>query len=332
MSERVALALAGLGDIGLSAHLPALLRNPDVQLTALVDPVPARRDLARLRASVPAYAELAEALEDRAIDGVVLATPPWVTPHLVERVARAGRFVLAEKPVATSAREAARLMNLSATLRKRVQVGLAYRHDPALELLREWIASRRLGAPLLVRAHVYDERRDAADPAHAARIESTLAHGMPVVHEGAHVLDWCRFLLGGEPERVEDAWALRTRPGLSGPNLCGARLAYSDGTVVLAEFGWLTGALPRCELDVLGDRGHVLLDGRTFRLRLDTVDGVEDVDFEPDRVTRCFDRQVRRFVDLITGEWPVPTPDLADGLAALELSERIAWLARESMG
>ncbi|WP_216206077.1 Gfo/Idh/MocA family protein [Amycolatopsis aidingensis] len=332
MSEPVVLALAGLGEIGLSAHLPALLRSPEVRLAALVDPVPARRELARLRADVPVHAELAEVLEDETVQGVVLATPPWVTPRLVEQVARAGRFVLAEKPVATSAREAARLMNLSPALRKRVQVGLAYRHDPALELLREWIASRRLGTPLLVRAHVYDERRDAASPEHAARIEATLAHGMPVVHEGAHVLDWCRFLLGGDPERVEDAWALRTRSGLSSPNLCGARLAYPDGTVVLAEFGWLTDALPRCELDVLGDRGHVLLDAQTFRLRLDAVDGVEDVGFEPDRRTRCFDRQVRRFVELVTGQWPVPTPDLADGLAALELSERIAWLARESMG
>ncbi|OZM73041.1 hypothetical protein CFN78_12510 [Amycolatopsis antarctica] len=322
-----ALALAGLGDIGLHAHLPALLRNPAVRVAGLVDPDPDRRALAA--ANGPAYADLAALLDDRTVHGVVLATPPWVTSELIATVTGTGRFVLAEKPVATSTRAASVLRDLPPAHRRRVQVGLTYRHDPALELLREWIADGVLGEPLLVRAHIHDERRDAALPEHTRRIETTLAHGMPVLHEGAHVFDWLAFLLGGPPLSVEDGWSLRTRRDLAAPNQCGARLRYPRGAVALVEFGWLTGALPRCELSFLGDRGHVLLDGRTFAMELHTADGVERVDFEPDRATRCFDRQLTRFVELVTGVREAPEPDLDDGLGALELSERVAGIAEE---
>lgn len=316
-----AVALVGLGDIALGAHLPALLRNHDVRIAALVDPDAERREAAAAAVGAPSCADLSE-VDD--VDGVVLATPPWVTTGLVVEAARAGKFVLAEKPIATSLAEAKALDALTGSERARVQVGLTYRHDPALELLREWIAEGRLGGPLLVRAHIYDERRDESDPAHAARLEETLRHGMPVVHEGAHVFDWFSFLFGGPPSDIRDGWSIATRQGLAEPNLCGARLDYPQGTVVLAEFGWLTGALPRCEISVLGDRGHVLLDGRTFDLTLDDGRSVEKVAFEPDRATRCFDRQLTRFVELMTGVREKPSPDLADGIAALATSERVA--------
>lgn len=325
----IAIALAGLGDIGLHAHLPALQRNPHVRIAGLVDPDPARRAVAEELRVAPVHAELSAVLGDPDVRAVVLATPPWVTTELVLAVTATGRPVLAEKPVATSVTAAQVLAGLSAERRRLVQVGLTYRHDPALELLRERITTGVLGDPLLVRAHVYDERRDRADTAHADRIERTLEHGMPVLHEGAHVFDWLRYLLGSAPLLVGDAWSVRTRADLPAANLCGARLVYPQGTVALVEFGWLTDAQPRCELSFLGDRGHALLDGTSFRVELHTAGGVEQVDFQPDRTTRCFDRQLERFVELVTGRRSAPEPDLADGIAALELSERIGELARK---
>ncbi|QFU88684.1 Gfo/Idh/MocA family protein [Amycolatopsis sp. YIM 10] len=325
------VALVGLGEIGLGAHLPALLRHEGLRLAAVVDPDPARRALAAEHTAAPAFESLAEVLSDPVLDAVVLATPPWVTPGLVGRVAATGRFVLAEKPIAVSSAAAAPLAKLPAGQRKRVQVGLTYRHDPALAVLREWIDDGRLGDGLLVRAHIYDERRDPDLPEHARRIEATLAHGMPVVHEGAHVFDWFATLFGGPPERLEDSWAVSTRPDLPAANLCGARLTYPGGVTVLAEFGWLTDAQPRCEISVIGDRGHAQLDGFTFDLRLTTSTGVEHVVFDDDRATRCFDLQLARFTELITGVRAVPSPGLADGLAALEISERVAVLAAWSL-
>jgi predicted dehydrogenase len=319
----VNLALVGIGDIAMAAHLPALRRQSRAKLVAVVDPDPTR--VAEV-ADVPGYADLVELPSD--VDGVILATPPWVTTGLIVRAAEAGRFVLAEKPVATSVTAAMPLVELSDELAARVQVGLTYRHDPAMELLRSWISTDQLGSPLLVRAHIYDERRDPTDPAHEERLTATLAHGTPVMHEGSHVFDWLSYLLGGPPEELADAWSVRTSPKLPAANLIGARLRYPDSAMAVVEFGWLTDALPPCELSVLGDRGHAVLDLRTFGLRLDTGGLLDTVDFPGDRVERCFDRQLDRFIDLITGTGD-PTPNLADGLAALETSERVARKAEQ---
>lgn len=322
---RVRVALVGLGEIGVGAHLPALLRDREVDLAVVADVSAPRRELAvkRVPRPVEAVAGLDEVLADTSVPAVVLATPPWVTAELAVRALRAGRYVLAEKPVATSTEAAAVYDTLTTDERRRLQVGLTYRHDPALAELRGWLADGRLGTPLLVRAHIYDERRDPADPEHLARIVATLEHGSPVMHEGSHVFDWLAFLLGGGPVGIDDAWALRTDPGYPSPNLTGARLRYPGAALAMVEFGWLTDALPRCEISVLGPRGHAVLDGFSFRLELSTVAGREVVDFPDDRTTRCFDRQVRRFVELVTGRRVIPEPDLADGLAALALCEQV---------
>ncbi|GAB2682198.1 Gfo/Idh/MocA family protein [Kribbella swartbergensis] len=321
------VALVGLGDIGLGAHLPALLRHDSVEVAALVD------TSAERRAAVPRYGiDVVDDLDGAlalGLDGVVLATPPWATPELTVRCAKEGLFVLAEKPVAVSVEAAAAYDVLSQAQQGRIQIGLTYRHDPGVQRLGQRIADGTLGAPLLVRAHIYDERR-GADEAHTARITATLAHGMPVIHEGAHVFDWLSHLLGGQPEQVEDAWSLGTRPGLPNPNLVGARLRYPGGHVALVEFGWLTEALPRCELSVLGDRGSAVLDVATFELRLATANDERSIvpaASATARMARCFDRQVERFVELCTGLRKSGEPSLYDGIAALRTAERVAEIA-----
>ena len=320
------MALVGLGAIGLDAHLPAILRSARARLIAVVDSSDARRDLAPVDDRVLRLESLAEALAVPGVEVVILATPPWITPDLAVQAARAGHFVLAEKPVAVSTAAASVYDALSDEERRRIQVGLTYRNDPAIEHLRGVISRGELGFPLLVRAHIYDERFDRTDERHTALIESTLEYGSPVIHEGAHVLDWLAHLLGAQP-RLADAWAIGTRAGLAEPNLTGARLDYPDGSQALLEFGWFTEALPRCELTFLGDKGIAVLQGQSFALEITTADGTESIGFPGERGERSFDLQLERVIDLASGRTGSGSPSLDDGRAALELAERIAALA-----
>ncbi len=261
--QPVSIALVGLGDIAMSQHLPALLRSADVRVAAVADPDPDRRAATHRLVPDAALADgLTEVLADPAVAAVVLATPPWVTTDLISEVLAAGRFCLSEKPLAVSSAAAAPLRALPADQEAQLQVGLTYRHDPALGRLREWIVGDVLGAPLLVHADIYDEARSAPGSEHADRILKTLTHGAPAVHEGAHVFDWLAFLLDGPPSAIADAWATATEPGLGAANLGGARLEWGENAQVLVEFGWWTDALPRCELRFLGRRGMAVLDGK----------------------------------------------------------------------
>lgn len=328
----LSVALIGLGDIGQKAHLPAMLRSPDIAVTAVADPVAERRDAVRslITPRTLVASRLDEVLKTDA-DGIVLATPPWATPELAVRALQAGRFVLAEKPVAASVRAGAEYDQLTTDQQRRLQVGLTYRHDPAIARLKSWIGDGVLGSPLLIRAHIYDERRDPSDAEHLERMSRTLGHGTPVVHEGAHVFDWITHMLGPGELSVDDAWALRTDAHLPASNLTGARLTHPNGHCALVEFGWLTDELPPCKITVLGQRGLAVLDVASFRLRLSTATGVEIIESPGDRAARCFDAQLTRFVQLIKGERAKPEPDLADGLAALAIADRVVSAATDGI-
>nr|WP_199702040.1 Gfo/Idh/MocA family oxidoreductase [Jiangella rhizosphaerae] len=312
----------GLGAIGVGAHLPALLRHPGVELTGLVDVDAARRARAAELVSgrLPTFASLDDL---PAVDAVVVATPPWVTPVLARTVLERGGYVLVEKPVATSVEAATSILDLPPELLGRLQVGLTYRHDPAIARLRTWIEQRRLGdGPILVRAHIYDEVRDEADAAHLALIGTTLEHGSPALHEGSHVFDWLSHVLGGDG-RLEDGWAVRTAADLAAPNLVGGRLSYPDGSQALVEFGWFTTALPPCELTFVGDAATVRLDGHTFDLTITGRDGEDVVRFEGERVPRSFDRQLDAFVGGIQSGSRRLSPTWEEGLRALAASEAL---------
>lgn len=321
----VSVVLVGLGDIGLSAHLPAILRHPEFELVGLVDPDPVARAAAADRADgVPTVSQLAELRPAAADAAMVLATPPWVTTELAAELAGAGRFVLAEKPIVVDLESARRLIDLPAAVLARIQLGLTYRHHPTLARLKEWVDAGLLGSPLLVRAHIYDERRDPAAPQHFRRLIGTLDHGSPAVHEGAHLFDWLAFLFGPDIE-VTDGWELRSDPDFPTPNLTGARLALGGGHVALVEFGWLTDALPRCELTLLGQRGLATLNAQSFQLRLTTADHDEIVEPAGDRVAKAFDRQPTAFLELIRGG--VAAPSVEDGLRGLRLAARVAEMS-----
>lgn len=325
-------ALAGLGAIGVGAHLPALMRHPRVDLVALIDPDAQRRERACALATassfpMPAYASLAELKEADDVQAVVLATPPWVTPALAQAALERGWYVLAEKPVGTSVAAAEALLDLPGAAIRRLQVGLTYRHHPAFAQLRTWLNDGVLGeGPVLVRAHIYDEVRDPAAAGHAALIETALRHGTPALHEGSHVFDWLRLILGEEPS-VDDVWSLRTDPQLAAANFVGSRLSYGERAVALVEFGWYTAALPRAELTLTGADAHVHLDLTTFSLVIDRGSSSKTVVFDGDRVELSFDNQLDAFISAIeTGGDLVPS--LHDGIAVLATAETIDRAAR----
>ena len=329
MNGSARLGLVGLGDISLNYHLPALLRSSRVQLGAIADTSELRRTAAFEVLDghdVPILSDAA-GLMSQNLDGIVLATPPWVTPLLAQDALRRGLFVLAEKPVAVSMGEAQKLGKMPEEWSRKYQLGLTYRHDLAIERLRDAVASEEFGrGPLLVRASIYDEALRADDDEHYRRIIDALSHGDPSLHEGAHVFDWIAVILGSGQGKVIDAWSLSTLPGLPSPNIVGVRLTFSGGTVAIVEFGWLVEVLPPAYLEVTGQKAQAHLDLATFDLTITRREGVESLIQERPKMERCFDRQLDLFVDLVLGVRKTPSVGVQDGVDSLVIASQIAEL------
>ena len=326
-NRRIAVALIGLGDIGLGAHLPALLREPRVAVVALADVDERNVERAAGRAPGANSTTAVDAvLADPAIDAVVLATPPWVTSRLAREALEAGKYVLAEKPLAPTLAEAAEVAD-APHARDRLQIGLTYRHHPSVERLRELLLDGALGRPLLVQASVCDERSDPeGDPEGFARRLRSLEHNPPVISDGVHACDRLNYLLGATPTTVA-GWALRSDERYATANANLAILEYDDGTLVRLEVIWLYPVLPPSQFVVTGPRGRAVLDPPTFALSVELADGTtEELPAPGDKTEVCFERQLCRFVDHCLASTP-PVPGLDEALASLELAQRIAAAA-----
>ena len=318
------IGLIGLGDIAVHAHLPAIERELRARLVAVADVDEER--LAGAPPGVRATTDVASVLADPGVDAVVVATPPSATAGLVRSALAAGKWVLAEKPLGLSVAEAAGVQE-AAGAAERLQIGLTYRHHPAVDRLRELIAGGALGRPLLIQAAICDEPADPGrDPRGYARRLRSLERIPPVVSDGVHACDRITYVLGESPVEVT-GWSLRTDSAYATANVNGGILTYADGSVARLEVVWLTPVLPRSQFVVTGPKGLARLDPPTFRLTVELADGTtEELEPPGDKTDICFSLQLERFVDSWrAGRPPVPGLDVA--IASLELAERIAQAA-----
>jgi len=98
-------------------------------------------------------------LRDRTVDAVVIATPSSTHAELVERALDAGKHVLVEKPFTLDPADASRLLAQAREAGVVLLVGHVYEYNPAIERMRELIASQTLG-----QTYYIDSRRTNLGP------------------------------------------------------------------------------------------------------------------------------------------------------------------------
>jgi predicted dehydrogenase len=145
MKAPVSVGIAGYGYWG-----PNLARNfnilPDAELTAVCEPDAGR--LAHLGKNHPhaaGYAEFADMLRHPALDAVVVATPAGTHHALAKAALLAGKHVLVEKPMASSAEECRELIEIATAHRLTLMAGHTYLYSEAVRRILEIIASGDIG-------------------------------------------------------------------------------------------------------------------------------------------------------------------------------------------
>jgi predicted dehydrogenase len=324
-SPPVRIGLIGLGDIAVRAHVPAIDREPGAELVVAADLDPAKLGF-MAENGVRTTADPDAVLQDPTVDAVVLATPAASTAQLARAAIEAGKWVLAEKPLATSSEEAAAFRDLP-DVGRLLQIGLTYRHHPAVDRLRELVAAGTLGRPLFVQASICDEpATPTTDPVAFARRLRSLEQMPPIVSDGVHACDRILYVLGEQPTEVT-GWGVRTDPAFATANINGGTLRFADESLARLDVVWLTPVLPASEFVVTGPYGKATLDPPTFGLTIELGDGTTETVAPPgDKTSVCFGLQLASFVDAVRTGRP-PIPGLAEALASLALAERIARAA-----
>jgi predicted dehydrogenase len=144
-SSTFQVAVAGYGYWG-----PNLVRNfsevPGVRVAAVSDLNPER--LVQVQDRYPAVrttTDYRDLLEDPRVEAVVLATPVSTHFDLALAALDAGKHVLVEKPLASSASQAATLIEVAASRRRVLMVDHTFVYSGAVRKIKEIVDARQLG-------------------------------------------------------------------------------------------------------------------------------------------------------------------------------------------
>lgn len=143
VTERIRVAVAGLGAVAQSVHLPLLARRWDLfEIAAVCDVSEALRDTVGESCGVPArqrYADAGDMVAKSGVDGVLLLTSGSHAPAVLDAL-DSGVPVFCEKPLAYTVAEADELAEAAAG-RPALLLGYMKERDDAVGRLRELLGN-----------------------------------------------------------------------------------------------------------------------------------------------------------------------------------------------
>ena len=194
--SKIRTVVLGLGRSGWRHHCGSIAPHPRFELAGVVDAVPDRLQEAREQYGCETDTDAARLIARLRPELVVVALPSHLHGPMSIMALEAGCHVLVEKPMAVSAAEARRMIDVARRTGRVLTVFQSARVRPAFVKLQEVMADGRIGTPVLVkmRSQTYLRRRDW---------QMLLSRGGGMLpNTGAHFVDQALLLLGGAPEQL----------------------------------------------------------------------------------------------------------------------------------
>ncbi len=194
-SSPVRVAIAGLGRSGWSIHARLLAEQPErFTVVAVQDHLAGRCAEAEQRFGCRSHVEFDDLLADAEVELVVVAVPSHLHAPYAIAALESGRHVVGEKPMATSLKEAERMVAVRDATGRLLSVFQNWRFRPELQKVLAIAGAGELGRLVQVRLvnHGFGRRWDW----------QTLRRfgGGSLNNTGAHLIDAALTLFGpGEP-------------------------------------------------------------------------------------------------------------------------------------
>lgn len=191
---------------------PGIRDSPMTELVGVASREPSKAERAAkelgAKRSFESYEEM---LASGEIDAVYISLPNSLHAEWSIRAAEAGKHVLCEKPLASNATEAEKVVEACEREGVLLMEAFMYRHHPQHAKVRETISSGRIGEPLVVNARlsIYLE------PSDDIRWRGELAGGA-LMDVGCYCINVSRFIFESEPITAKAMWKFDKGRGVDG--------------------------------------------------------------------------------------------------------------------
>jgi predicted dehydrogenase/nucleoside-diphosphate-sugar epimerase len=343
-SGGIRVAIVGCGAVAEKYHMPIIAGHEKAQLSALVDRNGSRaRELAQAY-GVPLVAEDTAPLNASNTDAVILCTPPFHhAPAALELLAK-GIHVLVEKPIATNAADAEKMVQTAKAHQAVLSVAVFRRLLPSLRLLKNAIDSNMLGPPISF--HVQGGAVYGWEAVSLGNMLKAQAGGGVLMDMGPHYFDQLLYLFDGPSQVLE--YGDDSLGGIEANCVAKLRLTHSgspvEGTVEISR----THALPnefvvKCRDGDLvippSDRYRVLIRKKDWHLH-DSVHGSGTAEFSMawdkeretpwlknfrDEIDDWFDAIEHKTQPKLSGESALPVMKLIDDCYSVRQAMSHSW-------
>lgn len=276
------------------------------------------------------FSDYRQLLKKEEVEAVVIATPSFTKPELVNAALESGKNVYCEKPLCVNLDDANKLVRMVEKSGSVFQMGFQRRFDPSLIRAREAVSSRKIGKILLITSRTRDPPGSIAswedDPKLSGGIfNDTCSHDFDII----------RWISGSEFKSVSaigKATQSPNRAGLGNYDTIVVSFELSDGAIGHIDscnhtlYGYDT------RVEIIGTEADVLTSiGNKSECQIlskeTTSNNYSDSYFQ--RFDEAYLVEVADFVDCVQGG-KTPRSGVRDGRIAVEIGIAASKSARES--
>lgn len=238
----------GIGDISRKRVIPAILSEPRSRLHSILTRDPAK---AREYPDAHIYTDLDDALANRGVDAVYVATP--VALHEAQTIAalKRGKHVLCEKPAALDFNAALRMKDAAAESGRLLGVAYYRRFFPQLIEAKRRIAAGEIGVPVLGEANCHGWL-PAAD--RGWLLDPKFSGAGPLYDIACHRIDALNFLFG-DPQRATGLISNVVHP-IGVEDSATVLIDYVSGPRAIVDVRW-NSRVDRDQFRIIGTDGAI---------------------------------------------------------------------------
>ncbi len=255
----IKIALIGCGRIAAN-HFAAFKAHPQaLELVDVCDIDPALLKAAVERTGVTGHATLTGMLKASSADVVALATPSGLHPQQAIEIAKAGRHVITEKPMATRWRDGLAMVEACDRAGVRLFVVKQNRRNATLQLLRRAVSAERFGRIYMVTVNVFWQRPQSYYDSAAWR-GTWEFDGGAFMNQASHYIDLLDWLVG--PVESVQAYTATLARDIEVEDTGVMALRWRSGALGSVNVTMLT--FPKNmegSITILGEKGSVRIGG-----------------------------------------------------------------------
>ncbi len=340
------VGIIGVGGIAFGKHMPGLAKVDNAKMVTFFDTNIANAERGAKEFGVSG-AKVASAISDLwklDLDVVHICTPNNSHAEIAIAALEAGCHVMCEKPMATTAADARRMVETARRVGKKLTVGYQNRYRPESLFLKRACDKRELGEIYYARALALRRR---LVPTWGVFLDKTIQGGGPLIDIGTHALDLTLWMMNnyapeyvagaayqklGKRKNTVNAWGKWDPARFTVEDSAFGFIRFTNGATVVLESSWALNTLQAYEASCIlcgSEAGAELTDGlrlngeRHGQLYTEKIEPCgKTLEYREISATSPGELEAKLWIDaIVRDKEPVVTPE--QGLAISEILEAI---------